>query len=139
MTRGGITQIFYRWRSPRLPWQFYDSNSDDRHGNYDSDVDEDEVDFSIGSATIGFRWVDIMEDDERNYALCVNRDFYEHAVSMESTLNQRIATMESDILGVLNSQRLRAAPEVTTAVTTAFAEFRVELANLFRAHRHQFN
>jgi hypothetical protein len=107
--------------------------------DFESDVNEDEVDFSLGSDTIGFNWVDIMEDDARNYALYVNRKFYEHAVSMETTLKLRIANMETDILGALESQRLCASPAVTETVTTAFAELRVELTKLFCTHCSMFN
>ena len=136
VTRGGVTQIFNRWRPPRPPYLQSDCDSDSG-GSFDSDIAEDEIDFSLGAETLGFEWVE-WDDDERHYALFVNGEFYKHAVVMENTLNQRLATMETAILGALIGQRLPVPFAVTETITTAFAQSRVELARLFLTHRNLF-
>ena len=137
VTRDGITQIFNRWRPPRPP-RFNNSDSiSDPGGSFESDVDEDEVDFSLGVETLGFDWVE-WDDDERNYALFVNREFFQSAVVMETTLNHRLATVENAILAALIGQRLPVPHVVTETITKAFAESRVEVARLFYTHRNLF-
>ena len=134
VTRDGITQIFNRWRPIRLPISLNHSDSDSASGgHFESDINEDEVDISLGTEALGFDWVEI-DDDARNYALYVNSEFYKHAVVMETTLNQHIATVETDILRALEGQRLHASPAVTGTITTVFVQLRVELAGLFRDH-----
>ena len=137
VTRDGITQIFNRWRPPRPPHLNHSDSNSDTGGSFESDVDEDEVDFSLGAETLGFDWVQ-WDDDERNYALFVNREFYQSAVVMETKLNHRLATVENAILGALIGQRLPVPHAVTETITKAFAESRVEVARLFYSHRNLF-
>ena len=131
--------LFTPWRPPDLGYNPHGNGSDsgDSGGSWDTSVNEDEVDYSISSATLGFDWVEY-PDDARNYALFINQRFYEDALEMENTLNQRIATMEAAILGAMEGKRLRASPAATGKVTTTFAELRAELAELFCEHRHLF-
>lgn len=136
VTRNGLTQLYNLWRRPSLEWNTNGSDSDSG-GSWDTSVNEDEVDFSISSETLGFDWVE-HPDDVRNYALFVNKRFYEDAVAMESTLNQRIDTMETEFLLALGGVRLRASPSADVTVITAFDELRVELEKLFRDHRTLF-
>ena len=135
VTRDGITQIFNRWRPPRPP-SFNDSDSDPG-GSFKSDVDEDEVSFSFGVETLSFDWVE-WDDDERNYSLFVNREFFQSAVVMETKLNHRLATVENAILAALIGPRLPVPHVVTETITKAFAESRVEVARLFYTHRNLF-
>jgi hypothetical protein len=111
------------------------SDSDSSNaGSWDDTVDEDAFSISFADETIGFGWVEY-PDDARNYALWVNRRFHVHATEMEATLNERIATMEAEILAALAGHRLRASPRAVGQVVSACSELRAELVRLFRDHR----
>ena len=134
VTRRGMTQIYSRWRPPnRLYNVGLDSDSNDS-GYFASDVNEDEVDLSLVTRTLSFSWVEL-DNDERSYALFHHKECYEQALAVEATLRDRIDTVENCILEALGGERLRSSPGVGTVVITAFAELRVELAELFRGQR----
>lgn len=83
--------------------------------------------------------MDVFTNDERNYALSVNKEFFVHAVSMETALMQGTVTMEAVILGALEDQRLCASPADTTTINTTIAELRSEITGVFCEHRALFN
>ena len=140
VTRRGLTQMYSRWRPPHpasyVP-NLSDSSGSDMSEDCESDVDEDQIDFSVVSETLSFSWVE-SDDDECNYALFHYREFFQQSLDDETTLRDLIAAVESSILETLGSERLCAWFRVRNAVTEAFAHLRVELAELFRGQRYQY-
>ena len=141
VTRRGLTQIYSRWRPPySLSYVANPSDSSsgsDESGDLESDLDEDEIDFSIVSETLSFSWVE-SDDDERNYALYHYREFFQQSLDDESTLRDLVSAVESSILEALGGERLRAKDRVSTVVTEAFAGLRVQLSELYSGQRYQF-
>ena len=83
VTRRGLTQIYSRWRPP-YPSSYVANLSDsssgsDENGDFESDLDEDKIDFSVVSETLSFSWVG-SDDDEQNYALFHYREFFQQSL-----------------------------------------------------------
>jgi len=144
VTRSGVTQFYYRWRPIRLPHQYIVNGSDSDSiappdGSYQSDIDEDVIELgSIASCSLNFEWVDFEDDDPRNYALYVHREFHVDATRRELELARRINDMEAALLSLSGSLPPRSRQNVRNTVDTLFAGFRELLAEEFREHRNLF-
>ena len=143
VTRSGVTQFFYRWRPIRLPHQYIvngsDSDSTAPPDGVQSDIDEDVIDLgSIASCSLNFEWVDLEDDDPRNYSLYVHREFHVDATRRELELARRVDDMEAALLSLSGSLPPRSRQNVRNTVATVFAGFRELLAEEFREHRRLF-
>ena len=140
VTRRGLTQMYSRWRPPHpasyVP-NLSDSSGSDMSEDCESDVDEDQIDFSVVSETLSFSWVE-SDDDECNYALFHYREFFQQSLDDETTLRDLVSAVESSILETLGSERLRARIRVRTAVTAAFAGLQLQLSEFYSYQREQF-
>ena len=104
-----------------------------------SDIDEDVIDLgSIASCSLNFEWVDLEDDDPRNYSLYVHREFHVDATRRELELARRVDDMEAALLSLSESLPPRSRQNVRNTVVAVFAGFREQLAEEFREHRSLF-